>query len=149
MYRFSKVIQYVFVWSVKLTESTTGRSASSSSRASIITIDATRSGVEGNTTIARSNKVSSSLGRSNEGGGSLGRSNESGWASSRSYKTGRSSARSTNGFGALLRSYEIRWSGLGSNVGLGSLSGSNVRPSADDSCERRASDHSTSTYCWR
>lgn len=115
---------------------TTGRGVSGSSRASIVTVDTTRSGEEGNTTVARSNKVSGSLGGSNEGSGSLGRSNEGGWASSRSYKTGGSSTRSTNGFGALLRSYEIRWSGLGSYVGLGSLSGSNVGPSTDDTCEK-------------
>ncbi|KYQ51275.1 hypothetical protein ALC60_09565 [Trachymyrmex zeteki] len=114
--------------------STTGRGGSSNSRASIITVDATRSGKEGNTSVAGSNEVSGSLGWSYEGSGSLGRSNEGGWAGSGSYKTGGSSARSTNGLGSLLGSYEIRWSGLGSYVGLGSLSGSNVRPATNDSC---------------
>lgn len=118
----------------KGTSATTRRSVGSSTRASVITVDATRSGVEGNTTIAGSNEVSGSLGRSNEGGGSLRGSYEGGWASSRSYKAGRSSTRSTNGLGALLGSYEVRWAGLGSNVGLGSLSGSNVRPATNYSC---------------
>lgn len=116
------------------TESSTRRGVSSSSRASIITVDATRSGVEGNTSIAGSNEVSGGLGWSNEGGGSLGRSNKGGWAGSGSYKTSGSSARSTNGLGSLLGSYEIRRSGLGSNVGLRSLSGSDVRPATNDSC---------------
>lgn len=113
---------------------TSGRGGSSNSRASIITVDVARAGVEGNTSVAGSNKVSGSLGRSNEGGGSLRRSNKGGWASSGSYKAGWSSAGSTNGLGSLLRSYEIRRSGLGSNVGLGSLSGSDVRPATNDSC---------------
>lgn len=119
-----------------ITKSTTRRGSSSNSRASIITVDATRSGKEGNTSIAGSNEVSGGLGWSYEGGGSLGWSNESGWAGSGSYKTGGSSTRSTNGFGSLLGSYEIRWSGLGSYIGLGSLSGSDVRPATNDSCRK-------------
>lgn len=130
-----------------ITESSTGRGVSSSSRASVITIDSTRSGIEGNTSVAGSNEVSGSLGWSYEGGGSLGRSNKGGWASGRSYKTGRSSARSTNGLGSLLGSYEIRWSGLGSNVGLGSLSGSDVRPATIDSCKRNEQLFNIDVFC--
>jgi hypothetical protein len=127
------------IWSLgrQLTGTTeaTWCGSSCGARAAVITVDATRASIEGDATVAGSDEVSGGLGRADEGGGSLGGSDEGRWSGSRSNEAGRSGAWSTYGFGSLLGSDEVGWAALGSNVGLGSLSRSNVGPSTENTCK--------------